>query len=93
MDEDSVGSVVTLSIASAFDAPLVQGPWQLCFTWMKAVVLRRPMASNSGSYVGTPRSRSGRRSGEEISIDGRSQWLRSHWIEGKSLPETNGFYH
>jgi len=41
---------------------------------MKAVVLRRPMASNSGSYVGTPRSRSGRRSGEEISIDGRSHW-------------------
>ncbi|CAL1163834.1 unnamed protein product, partial [Cladocopium goreaui] len=53
VDEDAVGSVVTLSIASAFDAPLVQGPWQLCFTWMKAVVLRRPMAS-SGSYVCLP---------------------------------------
>lgn len=48
-DEDSVGSAVALTLASAAEAPSVAAPWQLCFTWLKAVVLRHPAVS--GSYV------------------------------------------
>eukprot|EP00434_Breviolum_minutum_P039060 symbB.v1.2.034666.t1/scaffold4509.1/size38695/1 len=51
-DEDSVGSAVALTLASAAEAPSVAAPWQLCFTWLKAVVLRHPAVS--GSYVCLP---------------------------------------
>ena len=54
-DEDSKGSAIILSVSSGWSAPAVAN-WQLCFTWLKAVVLRQPQdALVSGSYVCLPR--------------------------------------
>ena len=54
-DEDSKGSVIILSVSSEWSAPAV-ADWQLCFTWLKAVVLRQPAdAAVRGSYVCLPR--------------------------------------
>ena len=56
-DEDSQGSALILSVSSDWTGPTL-ADWQLCFTWLKAVVLRKPDdAVVSGSYVCLPRQR------------------------------------
>ena len=53
-DEDSQGSALILAVSSDWASPTVS-LWKLCFTWLKAVVLRQPLdAYVSGSYVCLP---------------------------------------
>ncbi|CAE8613438.1 unnamed protein product [Polarella glacialis] len=54
-DEEGLGSLVVLTLSLSPDGVALPTGWRLCFTWLKATVLRVPSGGSvSGSYVELP---------------------------------------